>query len=156
MDTPLPLNTPAPDFTLDNAHGGSLTLSQLTPTHPVLLIFYLGYSCPRCVGHLHLLANRKAQFDATGVQILAISPDRIADTKDSIASYGDFPFPLLADPDLKVAKAYGLVDGKDTLFHAAILIDTHQKIRFAAKCSHPYEDWDALLHQLHALNAEPK
>jgi peroxiredoxin len=151
---PLALSSLAPDFTLDNAHGGKIALSQITVTHPVLLIFYLGYSCPRCVSHLHALGDQKSDFDKTGVQILAVSPDAIADTKQSIDAYGDFPFPLLSDPAMKVAKTYGLVEGKDTLFHAAIIIDTHRKIRFAVKSSHPYDDWDALLDRLNALDDE--
>jgi peroxiredoxin len=152
-NAPLAIGTLAPDFTLDNAHGGTITLSQLTAQHPVLLIFYLGYSCPRCVSHLHTLADAKAAFDKTNVQILAISPDTVADTKESIDAYGDFPFPLLSDPDMKVAKSYNLVEGKDTLFHGAVIIDTHRKVRFAVKSSHPYDDWDLLLDRLNSLGS---
>jgi peroxiredoxin len=153
-DAPLALNSLAPDFTLANAHGGSITLSQVTATRPILLIFYLGYSCPRCVSHLHILADSKPDFDKTRVQILAISPDAVADTKESIDAYGDFPFPLLSDLDMKVARTYNLVEGKDMLYHAAIIIDTHRKIRFAVKSSHPYDDWDVLLDRLKLLEAE--
>ena len=153
-DAPLALNSLAPDLTLPDAHGGSITLSQITATRPVHLIFYLGYSCPRCVSHLHILADSKPDFDKTRVQILAISPDAVADTKESIDAYGDFPFPLLSDLDMKVARTYNLVEGKDTLYHAAIIIDTHRKIRFAVKSSHPYDDWDALLDHLKSIEAE--
>ena len=144
-NTPLPLGSLAPDFTLSDAHGSEITLSQLTAKQPVVLIFYLGYSCPRCVEHLRALGDRKPDFDAAGAQILAISPDSITDIKDSIQAFGDFPFPLLADPDMKTARAYALLAGKDTLFHGTFVIDTHRRVRMAIKSSHPFDDREAIL-----------
>jgi len=153
-EKPPAIGSQAPDFTLPDAHGGEVTLSQAMKKGPVLLIFYLGYSCPRCVAHLRELADQKHEFDEYDTQILAISPDTVAESQDSIKSFGDFPFPMLSDPQMKVAKTYGLVFHPDTMFHGAFIIDTHGVVRFAVKSSHPYDDAEGLLDCLQKIDAE--
>jgi peroxiredoxin len=144
----------APDFTLTDVHGEApVTLSQLADKGPVLLIYYLGYSCPRCVANLHEIAGRKDEFDKLGVQIVAASPNTVAETRDSINTYADFPFPLLADPQLKVARAYGLEYG-DTLLHGAFAVDPHRTLQFAMKSSHPYDNIDNLLGTFKMIKAQ--
>ena len=140
------IDSTAPDFTLPDAHGqGSVTLSQILDSQPVLLIYYLGYSCPRCVANLQRIADLKPEFDKLGVRILAVSPNTLAETRDSIETFGDFPFPLLSDKDEKVARAYGLVYEGDEMFHGLFIIDTHRKVQFAMKSSHPYDNEQNLL-----------
>jgi peroxiredoxin len=133
----------APDFTLEDAHGGSVTLSQINK--PTLLVFYLGYDCPRCVRHLRELVKHKAEFDKRGVQILAISPDTIATSQESIRTFGDFPFPLLSDPDNKTAAAYGLVLGPDITYHGIFTLTPTRQITFTTRTDHPYDNTRALL-----------
>jgi peroxiredoxin len=141
----------SPDFTLGDAHGtDKVTLSQVLDHKPVLLVYYLGYSCPRCVAHLHQLADRKAEFDKLGFQIMAVSPDTVANLRDSLERYADFPFPMLADSDMKVARAFGLLyketpGDEETLLHGVFVIDTHRTVQFAMKSSHPYDNLDNLL-----------
>lgn len=153
----LPANAQAPDFSLPDAHdpgAAPISLREALKTAPVLLIFYQGYSCPRCVTHLHALADELDEFDKAGLQILAISSDTPAATRESVALYGDFPFPLLSDADGKVARAYGLFDGQGHKFHGAFVIDRHAHVRLAAASEHPYEDLDILLALGHALQQE--
>lgn len=140
----------APDFTLDDAHGGKVTLSQLVERGPVLFIYFMGYNCPRCVAHLIRLDERVPEFEATGTRIIALSPSTVTEYKDSIDQYGDFRFPLLSDESFSVAKAYGLVQN-DSLYHAAIIIDRSRKVRFASAGAHPYDDEENLLQILSSL-----
>jgi peroxiredoxin Q/BCP len=141
----------APDFTLPDAHGeNKVTLSKLVEKGPVLMIYYLGYNCPRCVAHLVRLDDRKGEYHQLGTQIIAVSPSTVTETQDSIEVYGDFPFPMLCDDEMKVANAYGLIHG-ETLFHGAYIIDTDRRIRFAMQSSHPYDDDEKLLATLKQL-----
>jgi len=144
----------APDFTLRDAHGGRITLSQVLDNQPVLLIYYLGYSCPRCVSNLQEIASHKAEFDKLGAQIIAISPDSVAETRDSLERYADFPFPMLSDPDLKVARAYGLEyrdAGAGMLMHGAVVIDTHRKVQFVMQSSQAYDNLSTIQAVLRSL-----
>jgi len=149
-----PLGSKAPDFTLPDAHGGNVRLSELMKKGPVLIVFHLGYSCPRCVSHLRELAVRKAEFDKYRTQIVAIGPDSVEDTKQSIEAYGDFPFPMLCDPDMKVYREYGLLTGSDTIFHGLFIIDSHDVVRMGAKSTHPIEQFDTMLKCLQKVDSE--
>lgn len=141
----------APDFTLPDAHGeNKVTLSKLVEKGPVLMIYYLGYTCPRCVAHLIRLHDRKGEYDQLSTQIIAVSPSTVIETRDSIDVYGDFPFPMLCDDEMNVANAYGLIHG-DTLFHGAYIIGKDRRIRFAMQSSHPYDDDEKLLATLRQL-----
>ncbi|MGN6370495.1 MAG: peroxiredoxin family protein [Phycisphaerae bacterium] len=144
------LGAVAPDFVLPDAHGGKVSLAEARKKGPVLLVFYLGYSCPRCMAHVSELAARKKDLDADRTQVLLIGPDSVEDAQGSIESFGDFPFAMLCDPSMAVAKKYGIVE-KDILFHGAFIVDQAGKIRFAAVGPHPYEDVDHLLSVLDGL-----
>ena len=57
MESKVPhVGTVAPEFELPDAHGGKVSLAEARKKGPVLIVFYLGYSCPRCVAHLTELA----------------------------------------------------------------------------------------------------
>ena len=64
----------ASDFTLPDALGQSVTLSQLLMQGPVIIIFYRGEWCPYC--NLELRAYQKAlpQLQELGATLVAISP----------------------------------------------------------------------------------
>lgn len=141
----------APDFELDDAHGGRVKLSALVPHGPVLVIFYLGYNCPRCVAHLREIEGQLDAIHAAGAQVVAVSPDSVDKLKESAEAFGDFPFPLLADPDMKAASAYGLVYAKDNLFHGCYIVDKEGRVAFAMKSSHPYDNIDGLVGMLRSM-----
>jgi peroxiredoxin len=133
----------APDFSLRDAHkepGDPLvTLSLLVEKSPVMLVFYRGYSCPRCMWHLQLVDDQIDEFANAGLQVVAISPDTPANTRDSIDTYNqDFPFPLLYDPDDKVARAYDLPGQDGYYLHGVFVVDMERRIRFAARTQEQY------------------
>ncbi|HEY4328440.1 MAG TPA: redoxin domain-containing protein [Phycisphaerae bacterium] len=143
------LGTKAPDFSLRDAHAADddapVTLSLAVDKGPVLLVFYFGYSCPRCIGHLSTIDGELEEFSKAGLQVMAISPWSVANTRDSIQTYGDFHFPLLSDPEGKVAKAYGLIDDNGEALHGIFIVDRERRIQFAARTDHPFTDLDEVL-----------
>jgi len=142
------LGAKAPDFTLRDAHKeegeAGVTLSLMVEKGPVLMVFFRGYYCERCVEHLRAVGDLIEDFTDAGVQVIAISPDTSANMRDSIHNYGDLPFPLLSDPEDKLAEAYGLVTG-DNVYHGVFLVDQNRRIQFAAKTEAPYSDIKSLL-----------
>ena len=95
----------APDFTLSDDNGTKVKLSACRGT-PVVLYFYPKDDTPGCTREACAFRDRKAEIAKLGVKIFGISPD-------SVESHGKFRdkfklnFPLLADPDHKVAERYG-------------------------------------------------
>ena len=141
----------APDFTLQDAHGGSVTLSKLTAKKSVILIFYLGYTCPRCVEHIANLNQHDDEIQKLGGEIIAISPDKVDFTKDSIKEFGDFPFPMLSDPDHKVFADYTLLLKNDDLLYGTFVIDSQNKIRFIRRGDYPFDDPESVLEALRLI-----
>jgi peroxiredoxin Q/BCP len=95
----------APDFTLQADDGGKVKLSALRG-NPVVLYFYPKDDTPGCTKEACAFRDQHHALTKLGAKLLGVSPD-------DLASHGKFRdkfklnFPLLADPDHKVADKYG-------------------------------------------------
>jgi len=96
---------PAPDFELRSDSGETVSLSSLKGK-PVVLYFYPRDDTPGCTAQACAIRDAWGEFQAKGAVVLGVSPDDEASHVKFKEKY-DLPFPLLADPDHKVAEAYG-------------------------------------------------
>ena len=71
--------------------------------------------------------DRIAEFNTAGAQVLGISKDDL-ETQKKFAESLKLPFPLLADPEGKVAKAYG-VDKGEYAARVTFVIDKDGKVK---------------------------
>ena len=97
---------PAPDFELTSDTGEVVRLSDLRG-RPVVLYFYPRDETPGCTRQACGFRDAYAAFEERGAAILGVSPDDEASHARFRARH-DLPFTLLADPDRKVAEAYGV------------------------------------------------
>ncbi|MGC2169506.1 MAG: peroxiredoxin-like family protein [Acidimicrobiales bacterium] len=95
----------APDFTLANAVGESVTLSELLASGPVVLTFYRGEWCPFCNIQLRHLEHALPDFQKYGATLVAVSPQS-PDHALSLTEKYELEFPVLSDVDQAVADAY--------------------------------------------------
>ncbi len=98
----------APDFTLEDADGRPVTLSETLKSagKRVVLYFYPAAMTPGCTTQACDFRDNFRDFDAAGFTVVGISPD----TSDKLAEFRDkegLTFPLLSDPDKSVLRAYG-------------------------------------------------
>ncbi len=98
----------APDFTLDDADGTTVNLHKTLKDSDrrVVLYFYPAAMTPGCTTEACDFRDNMGDFEAAGFTVLGISPD---DT-ERLAKFRDkegLTFPLLADPDKTVLRAYG-------------------------------------------------
>ncbi len=107
MTTPpaLAVGDPAPDFAAETDAGERLTLSSLRG-RPVVLYFYPRDDTPGCTAEACGFRDHFPRFDARGAVVLGVSPDSAASHAAFRRKY-QLPFTLLADPDHRVAEAYG-------------------------------------------------
>lgn len=95
----------APDFTLFDDHGDTVSLSDFAGRR-LVLYFYPAAMTPGCTTQACDLGDRHQTFAGAGYAIVGISPDPVA----RLATFVEkerLPFPMLSDPDHAVAAAYG-------------------------------------------------
>ena len=103
----------APDFSLPDADGTQVSLSALRGQR-VIVYFYPAAMTPGCTKEACDFRDNLGVLGGAGLTVLGISPD----TPAKLARFRDkekLTFPLLADPDLAVHKAYGAY-GEKTMY----------------------------------------
>ena len=95
----------APAFTLTACDGSKVKLSDLKGT-PVVLYFYPKDNTPGCTKEACAFRDRKADIAGLGAKVFGVSPDSV-ESHVKFRDKFDLNFPLLADPDHKVAEKYG-------------------------------------------------
>lgn len=99
----------APDFSLINQFGETVTLSEFKGKKPVVLVFYPLSFSGICTGELCELRDNFGRFERDDVELLAISVDSKFVQKQ-FAEHEGYKFSVLADfwPHGAVAKEYGV------------------------------------------------
>jgi peroxiredoxin Q/BCP len=95
----------APDFTLADQDGKSVTLSQFKGKD-VIVYFYPKDDTPGCTKEACGFRDSWKELQKAGVIVLGVSPDDGESHRDFIQKY-KLPFPLLSDPDRKLMKEWG-------------------------------------------------
>ena len=150
QDHPL-LNQPAPDFALPDDSGKPQTLGELAKDRPLVVVFYLGYGCSHCVAQLIAIDKDLHYFRELDADVVAISADESAHTAEKFQEYGRFHFPVLADINNAVGRAWGVyqpqIDGHDEFAkHGTFIVDRKGKVIFAEIGTEPFLDNKSLLH----------
>lgn len=101
---PLQIGDPAPDFTLPDAEGNLVTLSNLKGKR-VVLYFYPRDNTPGCIKEACGFRDVYEDYQSQEVLVLGISAD---DTKShtKFATKHNLPFPLLCDSEGQVGTLY--------------------------------------------------
>ncbi|MFL1897250.1 peroxiredoxin-like family protein [Aquimarina sp. 2-A2] len=98
----------APDFTLNNAVGTSVTLSEYLQKGPVVLTWYRGGWCPYCNMTLRALQQALPDFKAEGASLIALTPE-IPDKSMSTTEKHQLSFEVLSDVGNTIGRAYGII-----------------------------------------------
>jgi peroxiredoxin len=97
-----------PSFALSDALGKEVRSDELLKKGPLLITFYRGSWCPFCNLALHSLQANLEKYQATGVTLVAISPE-LPDTSLSTTEKNELKFPVLSDVGNKFAKELGII-----------------------------------------------
>jgi len=99
----------APDFTATATLGGqefSFSLAAALKKGPVVLYFFPKAFTSGCTAEAHEFAEAAASFTAAGATLIGMSADNI-DTLHKFSTQAcSSKFPVAADPDLKIIRAY--------------------------------------------------
>jgi alkyl hydroperoxide reductase subunit AhpC len=107
------INDTAPDFTAETTQG-PIRFHDWIGDSWALMVSHPKDFTPVCTTELGTMARMKPAFDERGVKLIGISVDPVDDharwSKDIEETQGAAPnFPMIGDPDLKVAKLYGML-----------------------------------------------
>lgn len=101
----LSIGTKAPDFTLEDQHGNSFTLSDHIGKAPVVVFFYPKDFTPGCTAEVCAFRDSYEQFTDAGAQVVGISSDSQG-SHLKFAQKHRLPFVLLSDTSRKVRKRF--------------------------------------------------
>lgn len=136
--------TPAPDFTIEAAQGGqasSYSLAEALQRGPVVIFFYPKAFTSGCTVQARMFSRAKDEFTALGASILGLSSDGIEVAKDFSVKECSSAFPVGADPEGKVVKAYdaSMMLGSATSKRASYVITPDHKVFYVYSDMSPQE-----------------
>lgn len=132
----LQLGETAPDFTSDSTEG-EIRFHEYGGNQWTLFFSHPADFTPICTTELGAFAARKAEFDRRNVKLLGISVDPADSHRSWVkdieeTQHTTFNYPIVADPDRKVAELYGMIhpeaDPKATV-RTVFVIDPEKKVR---------------------------
>jgi peroxiredoxin len=113
----------APDFTLTDANGQSVTLSDLRGQ--VVMINFWASWCGPCREEMPLLEQIHQRYEALGFTLLGINVEEDSTNGQAFLQERPVSFPVLYDPKNNLSKLYDVVAMPST-----VLIDRQGNIRY--------------------------
>src|SRR5579863_390674 len=134
----LQLGDIAPDFEAETTEGPINFYDYIGNSWAVLFSHPKNFT-PVCTTELGYTAKLKPEFDKRGVKVLGLSVDPLKDHEKWSADIREtqgyaLNFPLIADPDRKVANLYGMIhpNASDTLtVRSVFVIGPDKKIKLS-------------------------
>lgn len=108
VENAIQLGDKAPNFTLSNAEGSTVTLYEELEKGPVVLMWYRGGWCPYCNITLNHMQAALPSFKKYGANLLALTPE-LPDSSISTTEKNELEFEVLSDVGNVVANDYKVV-----------------------------------------------
>jgi peroxiredoxin len=97
-----------PAFRLKDANGKIVESRNLLKQGNLVVVFYRGSWCPFCNVYLRNLQKNMPQIKAAGGNLVAVSVEN-PDNSLTVAKKNELDFTVLSDPNLSVARKFGIV-----------------------------------------------
>lgn len=105
----LSVGTTAPAFTTSDTNGNSVSLSDFAGK-TVVLYFYPKDDTPGCTKEANSFRDNYATYEDKNIVVLGVSSDNETSHQQFTQKF-NLPFPLLADVDASLIKAYDVEGG---------------------------------------------
>jgi len=126
----LELQKVVPSLNLPSNKGINVNLWDFKQIKNLVIIFHHGRTCTYCRSKLKELAKAYKEIQALEAEVLAVSFDKIEDTKDQ-GEKDTLPFLLLSDSDGKTSERFTFVDNsRNAPFPAVFITDRFGALRY--------------------------
>lgn len=98
--------SPAPHFRAV-AHNGTVIESNGVRTGPLVVYFYPRDETPGCTVEAQSFRDAAAEYQAAGIQVVGVSTDD-STSHQGFATHHNLGFPLISDPDGRLAASFGV------------------------------------------------
>jgi peroxiredoxin Q/BCP len=125
------VGSPAPDFEAESTKG-KIRLSDFKGKRVVLYFFPKAFT-PGCTRETQKFAEMYEKFKELNAEVIGVSADKLS-AQERFAQKYNAPFPLVADPELKIINAYGVLSetGKSAS-RVTFVIDENGVVRAVIK-----------------------
>jgi peroxiredoxin len=151
------LTAPAPEFELydQNYPSHIVRLEGYLGRQRVILAFFDGKAGAHASPVLNRLRAEWGRLRKADIYVLAISTALPQENRKDIAKHGEFPFPLLSDPDFHVHREWGCFDksaGKPRT--GVFLVDRKGWIAWSRQTNgpQPEKNWESAIEGMIAAN----
>jgi peroxiredoxin len=116
--------------------------------NPVVVVFFDGKMGADQSEVLARLRDEAGRLRKAGVYIMAVSTALPQENRKIIARHGEFPFPLLSDPDFHVHRDWGRFDeSRGAPLEGVFLVDRKGDIMWTRSAHRPklLDDWESVV-----------
>lgn len=127
----------APDFSLTTLDGKRFSLAEATRGQKAVVLMFIATKCPYSNAYNARMRDMAAAYGSKGVLFVGINSNKSepADEARAHAKQNRHTFPVMKDPDNKVADLY---DAKRT--PEIFVVDPEGKLRYHGRIDENYED----------------
>lgn len=119
---------PAPEFRGKTADGSELSLADFRGKKLVLYFYPMDFT-PGCTAQACSLRDGYDEIRERGAEVVGVSTQG-SDSHRRFSQFFRLPFPLIADADQKIARAYGVIGGSGPFSFAKALIGVADRTTF--------------------------
>ncbi|APY00291.1 redoxin domain-containing protein [Lacinutrix venerupis] len=100
--------TKTPELEIELINGTTWKLSEQSPEHFTLILFYRGKHCPKCKEQLEEVQENIEKFSKRGINVIAISSDTESVAKETYKDWDINDIPLAYGFPIEEARKWGL------------------------------------------------
>lgn len=131
------IGSPAPEIKLTTLDGKPFTLSESVKGKNAVVVIFIATKCPYSNAYNDRMRDMAIAYGKQGVLFVGINSNK-SEPSEEVGAHGKqhgFTFPLMKDPDNKVADLY---DAKHT--PEVFVVDGAGKLRYHGRIDENYED----------------
>ncbi len=143
------IERPAENFEGVDIHNTMFRLERYLGRHRVLVVFFSADETAAQDAGLLAVRDAFPQLTKQDIKVVGVSPALPQENRRAIEAAGEFPFPLISDPDLSIHRRWSRLDPQSQQPRSGVfLIDRKGTVATLGGIPRPAENMTTLLQEL--------